>query len=83
MKDFVDEQVGDGGYVSPSGYFQALLLEEQKRKAEQKLEELLRQGLASRTAALDEKEWEDIRGELESPLASGYDGVRLRLGYGS
>ena len=69
MKEFVDEQVGDGGYVSPSDYFQALLLEEQKRKAEQKLEEMLQQGLASGANALDEKEWDDIRGELRSSVS--------------
>ncbi len=71
MKDFVDEQVGDGGYVSPSDYFQALLLEEQKRKAEQKLEGLLQEGLATEASAMDKKDWEFIRGELEGRLASG------------
>ena len=69
MKDFIEEQIGEGGYLSPSDYFQALLREQQKRKAEEKLEELLRQGLSSEMSALDEKEWEDIRNELGRRIA--------------
>ena len=69
MKDFVDEQVGERGYQSPSDYFQALLRDEQRRKAEEKLEELLRQGLSSETATLDDKDWEGIRTDLERRVA--------------
>ena len=69
MKDFVDEQVGERGYQSSSDYFQALLRDEQRRKAEEKLEELLRQGLSSGTATLDDKEWEGIRTDLERRVA--------------
>ncbi len=83
MKEFVDEEMGEGGYRDPSDYFNALLQEQLKRKAEQKLEGLLQEGLATEASAVDKKDWEYIRGELESRLASGYDGVRSRLGYGS
>ena len=69
MKDFIDEQIGEGGYRDPSDYFQALLIEQQRRKAEEKLEDLLRQGLSSEMSALDEKEWEDIRNELGRRIA--------------
>ena len=69
MKDFVDEQVGEHGYQSPSDYFQDLLREEQKRKAEEKLEELLQQGLASGTARMEDKDWEGIRSELGRRIA--------------
>jgi len=44
MKEFVDEEMGEGGYHDPSDYFNALLQEQPKRKAEQKLEALLREG---------------------------------------
>jgi antitoxin ParD1/3/4 len=69
MKEFVDEEMGEGGYRDPSDYFNALLQEQLKRKAEQKLEGFLQEGLATESAAVDQKDWEFIRGELESRLA--------------
>ena len=68
MKEFVDEEMGEGGYRDPSDYFNALLQEQLKRKAEQKLETLLQEGLATESSAVDKKDWEYIRGELESRL---------------
>lgn len=69
MKDFVDEQVGECGYQSPSDYVQALLREEQKRKGEEKLEALLKEGLSSPASELTEKDWEHVRSELERRVA--------------
>jgi len=69
MKDFVDEQVGERGYHSPSDYLQDLLREEQKRKAEEKLEELLREGLSRPASELTENDWEYVRNELEQRIA--------------
>ena len=68
MKEFVDEEMGEGGYRDPSDYFNALLQEQLKRKAEQKLEGLLQEGLATESSAGNQKDWEYIRGELESRL---------------
>ena len=70
MKEFVDEEMGEGGYRDPSDYFNALLQEQLKRKAEQKLEGLLQEGLATDSAPVDKKDWEYIRGELENRLAN-------------
>ena len=48
MKDFVEEQVHkDEDYCSVSDYVRALIREDQKRKAEEKLEALLIEGLDS------------------------------------
>jgi antitoxin ParD1/3/4 len=69
MKQFVDEEMGEGGYRDPSDYFNALLQEQLKRKAEQKLEALLQEGLATKSAPVDKKDWDFIRRELESRLA--------------
>ena len=69
MKEFVDEEMGKGGYRDPSDYFNALLQEQLKRKAEQKLEGLLREGLATESLAVDKKDWEYVRAELESRVA--------------
>ena len=69
MKEFVDEEMGEGGYRDPSDYFNALLQEQLQRKAEQKLERLLREGLATESLPVDKKDWEYIRAELESRVA--------------
>jgi len=70
MKEFVDEEMGEGGYLDPSDYFHALLREQQERKAEEKLEGMLMEGLATKASAVDKKDWEFIRGELQSRLGT-------------
>ena len=70
MKEFVEEEMGEGGYRNPSDYFNALLQEQLRRKAGQKLEGSLQEGMATESSAVDKKDWEYIRGELESWLAS-------------
>ena len=47
LKDYVEEQVQQGGYSTPSEYVRALLREDQKRCAEAKLEALLLEGIHS------------------------------------
>ena len=47
MKEFVESQVQQGGYSTPSEYVRALLRAERKRRAEAELDELLLQGLNS------------------------------------
>ena len=69
MKEFVDEEMGEGGYRDESDYFNALFQEQLKRKAEHKLEALLQEGLATESSPVDKKDWEYVRGELDSRLA--------------
>jgi antitoxin ParD1/3/4 len=47
LKEHVEQQVREGGYSTPSEYVRALLREDRRRKAEQKLEALLLTGLHS------------------------------------
>jgi antitoxin ParD1/3/4 len=47
LKDFVEEQVEQGGYSTPSEFIRELLRENQKRRAEERLEALLLEGLHS------------------------------------
>jgi len=47
MKEFIDAQLGENGYSTASEYISALIREEQKRQAEDKLEALLLEGLES------------------------------------
>ena len=47
MKDFVENQVSDGGYSTVSEYFRELVRKDQKQKAQEKIEALLLEGLES------------------------------------
>jgi antitoxin ParD1/3/4 len=56
--------------IDDEEYFHALLQEQQRRKAEVKLEGLLLEGLATESSALDEKDWEHMRTELENRISN-------------
>jgi antitoxin ParD1/3/4 len=47
MKEFVENQVQESGFSTPSEYIRSLVREDQKRRAEEKLETLLLEGLDS------------------------------------
>lgn len=47
MKNFVQEQVAQGGYSSVSEYIRELIRSDQKRKAEERIDALLLEGLDS------------------------------------
>jgi len=47
LKDYVEGQVSEGGFSTPSEYVRALIREDQKRRAQEKLQALLVEGLKS------------------------------------
>ena len=47
MKQFVQERVSEGGYSSVSEYIRELIRADQKRKAEERIDALLLEGLDS------------------------------------
>ena len=47
LKDFVMERVAEKAYSNPSDYVRALIREDRKRRAEERLEQLLLEGLQS------------------------------------
>ncbi|BDI14929.1 hypothetical protein ANSO36C_07310 [Nostoc cf. commune SO-36] len=57
MKAFIDEQVAQGGYGSVSEYLQELITQDQKRKMQEHIEELLIAGLESGEAIEVNDEW--------------------------
>lgn len=71
MKDFVEEQVHkDADYCSVSDYVRALIREDQKRQAEEKLETLLLAGLDSGDAEeMTPQDWADIRQAVRKKAA--------------
>jgi len=54
--------------IDDEEYFKALLLEQQKIKSEEKLETMLAEGLATESSALNEKDWQHARAELENRI---------------
>jgi antitoxin ParD1/3/4 len=68
LKDFVESQITSGRYSSVSEYVRELIRDDEKRKAEQRLEVLLLEGLASPETELTRQDFEDIRKEALSRL---------------
>lgn len=61
LKEYMDERVSEEHYATISDYIRALVREDQKRHAEERLEKLLLEGLESgRGASLGSKEWDAL-----------------------
>jgi len=64
LKEFVDGQVGSGRYSSVSEYVRDLIRADEKRKAQDKLEALLMEGIQSGDPTqMTQQDWGDIRRE--------------------
>ncbi len=62
MKKFVEEEVAVGGYGTTSEFFRELLREAKKKRAEERLEQLLLEGVESGKATpMTKKNWEAIK----------------------
>ena len=70
LKEFVDHQIADGRYSSVSEYIRELIREDEKRKAETRLEALLLEGLESEESDLTPQDFADIRREALARLKS-------------
>ncbi|MEH1998308.1 MAG: type II toxin-antitoxin system ParD family antitoxin [Nostoc sp.] len=69
MKVFVEEQVAQGGYGSVSEYLQELITQDQKRKMQEHIEELLIAGLESGEAIeVNDQWWQQKRTHLINQL---------------
>ena len=65
LKDFVETQVADSGFSTPSEYVRALLRNDQKQRAEERLEALLLAGLDSgKPLEITPEYWEAKRKKL-------------------
>lgn len=63
LKEFVDGQIASGRYSTVSEYVRELIREDEKRKAQERLEALLLEGLAGEESELTRQDFEDIRNE--------------------
>jgi len=68
LKEFVDHQIAEGRYSSVSEYIRELIRDDEKRKAEQRLEALLLEGLESEESELTRQDFDDIRKEALAQL---------------
>ncbi|PTB17777.1 type II toxin-antitoxin system ParD family antitoxin [Trinickia symbiotica] len=63
LKQFVDAQIAEGRYSSVSEYVRELIRADEKRRAEERLEALLLEGLTGSESELTQRDWDDIRKE--------------------
>jgi antitoxin ParD1/3/4 len=64
LKAFVDEQIGSGRYSTVSEYVRELIREDEKRKAQERLDALLLEGVQSSEATqFTREDWVEIRRE--------------------
>lgn len=63
LKEFVDGQIATGRYSSASEYVRELIRDDEKRKAEGRLESLLLEGLRGEEKELTRDDWSAIRRE--------------------
>lgn len=68
LRGFVDHQIAEGRYSSVSEYVRELIREDEKRKAQERLEALLLEGLESEESALTRDDLDDIRKEAVARL---------------
>ena len=70
MKEYVEAQVNAGAYSTPSEYLRTLIREDQTRRAKEKLETLLLEGLNSgKPFEVNEAFWEDLRKKVADRLS--------------
>lgn len=68
LKDYVEAQT-KSGYSTPSEYVRELIREDQKRRAREKLDSLLLEGLNSGDSVpVDAKFWSDLKQEALAKL---------------
>jgi antitoxin ParD1/3/4 len=69
MKSFVQDRVAEGGYSSVSEYIRELIRADQKRKAEERIDALLLEGLDSgQPVSVTSEYWEAKKQKLTERL---------------
>jgi antitoxin ParD1/3/4 len=71
LKEFVDRQISTGRYSTASEYVRELIREDEKRKADERLEALLLEGLQGEEGELTRSDWKEIRTEALAQLKAG------------
>jgi antitoxin ParD1/3/4 len=62
LKKYVESQIEGGSYGNVSEYFRSLIRDHQKRSAQERLEQLLLEGLESGSAGpMTKSDWDELR----------------------
>jgi antitoxin ParD1/3/4 len=69
LKKWIEAQVASGGYGNTSEYLRELIRMDQKRKAEERLEALLLEGLESPAREMTSADWEDLKRRVKGQRA--------------
>jgi len=64
MKEYIEREISRGSYGTVSEYFRSLVRENQRQKSQERLEELLLEGLQSEAREMTKEDWNDIRRQL-------------------
>lgn len=70
LKQFVDAQIASGRYSSVSEYMRELIREDEKRKALDRLEALLLEGVRGNETELTRADFQEIRREALAQIAA-------------
>ena len=70
LKQFVDGQIATGRYSSASEYVRELIREDEKRKAQERLETLLLEGLQGEETELTRDDWAALRKEAQARVSA-------------
>ena len=70
MKQYVEERATEGGYGTTSEFFRDLIREDQRRRAQERVEALLLQGLESPTTLWSREDTDHIKKAVRERLAS-------------
>lgn len=70
LKKFVDGQIAAGRYSSASEYIRELIRDDEKRRAEERLEALLLEGLQGEEAELTREDWSAIRKDAQARVVA-------------
>lgn len=68
LKEFVDHQIAEGRYSSASEYIRELIRDDEKRKAKERLETLLLEGLEGEETELTRADFDNIRKQALAEL---------------
>jgi len=69
LREWIEAQVKGGRYGNASEYLRELIRRDQDRKAQERLEELLLEGVKSETTSpLTQQDWSELRTEVAERL---------------
>jgi len=75
LREWIDAQIKGGRYGNASEYLRELIRRDQERQAQERLEELLLEGIKSGTSSpLTQQDWAELRTEVAERLQKRWGG---------